>query len=124
MIHRIRIQNYKSLRDVSVDLSPVTVLIGKGGTGKSNFVSAIRFLRDCLINPPESVQQYESCQCATNRSGEMRFTVEFDVPAYAKPFTYSLAFGGNPALRPLLMRNKPMERRPSGRQGNTTNTQT
>ena len=42
----IRIQNFKSLRDATVDLSPVTVFIGKSGTGKTNFASAIQFLGD------------------------------------------------------------------------------
>jgi predicted ATPase len=48
MIKHIRIQNFRSLVDVSVDLDDLTVLIGRSGTGKSNFVHAIRFLRDCL----------------------------------------------------------------------------
>ena len=50
MIHRFRVQNFKSIVDVDVDLSPVTVLVGKSGTGKSNFVHALRFLRDILIS--------------------------------------------------------------------------
>lgn len=48
MIKQIRIRNFRSLVDVTVDLDPLTVLIGRSGTGKSNFVQAIRFLRDCL----------------------------------------------------------------------------
>ncbi len=44
MIHRFRVQNFKSLIDVSVDLEPMTVLVGKSGTGKSNFVEAIQTL--------------------------------------------------------------------------------
>lgn len=48
MIKKIRIQNFRSLRDVTVELDPLTVLIGRSGTGKSNFVNALRFLRDCL----------------------------------------------------------------------------
>jgi predicted ATPase len=48
MITRIRIQNFRSLVNVTVDLDPLTVLIGRSGTGKSNFVEAIRFLRDSL----------------------------------------------------------------------------
>src|SRR5580704_436854 len=48
MIKQIRIQNFRSLVDVTVDLDPLTVLIGRSGTGKSNFVQAIRFLRDLL----------------------------------------------------------------------------
>jgi len=55
MIHQIRIKNFKSLRDVTVELSPVTVFIGKSGTGKTNFTSAIKFLRDCLALGPSTL---------------------------------------------------------------------
>lgn len=48
MITWIRIQNFRSLVDVAVHLDPLTVLIGRSGTGKSNFVRALRFLRDGL----------------------------------------------------------------------------
>lgn len=41
MIERVRIQGYKSLHDVDVKLEPLTVLIGRSGTGKSNFVRAL-----------------------------------------------------------------------------------
>jgi predicted ATPase len=48
MIKWLRIQNFRSLVDVAVELDPLTVLIGRSGTGKSNFINAIRFLRDSL----------------------------------------------------------------------------
>src|SRR5438309_9799155 len=48
MIKQIRIQNFRSIVNVTVDLDPLTVLIGRSGTGKSNFVQAIRFLRESL----------------------------------------------------------------------------
>jgi predicted ATPase len=48
MIKHVRITNFKSLDDVSVDLEPITVLIGRSGTGKSNFLAAMRYLRDCV----------------------------------------------------------------------------
>lgn len=48
MIHSIRIQNFRSIVDQTVHLDPLTVLIGRSGTGKSNFVDALRFLRECL----------------------------------------------------------------------------
>lgn len=44
MITKIRIQGYRSLRDVTVELDPLTVLVGKNGSGKSNFVEALRTL--------------------------------------------------------------------------------
>lgn len=41
------IRHYRSVADVSVALDPrVTVLVGPNATGKSNFVDALRFLRD------------------------------------------------------------------------------
>lgn len=39
MIERVRIQNYKSIRDVTVPLRALNVLIGSNGVGKSNFIS-------------------------------------------------------------------------------------
>jgi predicted ATPase len=44
MITKLHVQNFKCLRDVSVDLRPFTVLIGKNDTGKSSLLEAIRTL--------------------------------------------------------------------------------
>ena len=51
MIERVRVRGYRSLHDVDVRLEPLTVLIGRSGTGKSNFVRALRLLRDILSTP-------------------------------------------------------------------------
>jgi hypothetical protein len=91
MIHQIRIQNFRSLRDVTVDLSPVTVLIGKSGTGKTNFASAIRFLRDCLTSGPgHAAQRCPNYKCATNLLGATEFRVIFRIPEFGDQFTYVL----------------------------------
>jgi len=39
MIEAVHIQNYKSIRDVTVPLKALNVLIGSNGVGKSNFIS-------------------------------------------------------------------------------------
>ncbi len=44
MITRIRIRNFKSLFDVTVNLGPFTVFIGKNGAGKSSFLQGIQLL--------------------------------------------------------------------------------
>ena len=44
MLRRIRIRNYKSLRDVDVELQPLSVLFGHNAAGKSNFVDALQLL--------------------------------------------------------------------------------
>ncbi len=44
MINRIEIENYKSIRKASVELSPINVLIGANGAGKSNFINFFKLL--------------------------------------------------------------------------------
>ena len=41
---QIRIAGWKSLKDVTLELNPITVLIGANGAGKSNLVSFYRLL--------------------------------------------------------------------------------
>ncbi len=44
MITSVHIENYRSLRDVTLELGPLTVLVGKNGSGKSNTLAALSFL--------------------------------------------------------------------------------
>ncbi len=45
MLKKIRIKGYRSIRDVSVELGNINILIGPNGSGKSNFLSAFAFVR-------------------------------------------------------------------------------
>ncbi|MDW8290941.1 MAG: AAA family ATPase, partial [Armatimonadota bacterium] len=45
-VRRLRVRNFKSFRNVEVQLSPLTALVGANASGKSNFVQLFRFLRD------------------------------------------------------------------------------
>lgn len=45
MITSVRIQNFKSFRDVEVSLGPFNVLVGPNMSGKSNFFEAFKLLR-------------------------------------------------------------------------------
>jgi predicted ATPase len=44
MIKRLDIQNFKSIRQQTLELGSLNVLIGQNGAGKSNFISLLRFL--------------------------------------------------------------------------------
>src|SRR5215210_4576350 len=44
MLQQIRIQNFKSLKDVTLDLQQVNLLIGPNNSGKSNLLKALEFL--------------------------------------------------------------------------------
>jgi len=44
MLTRLRVQNFKNLRDVEVYFGPLTLIAGPNGVGKSNLLDAIQFL--------------------------------------------------------------------------------
>lgn len=48
MITRVQIKNYRSIESVDVHLEPLTVLVGRNGSGKSSFVDAIKLVRDAM----------------------------------------------------------------------------
>jgi hypothetical protein len=95
MIHRFRVQNFKSIVDVDVDLSPVTVLVGRSGTGKSSFVQALRFLRDVLISNQILQQQWPQLRPAMASDAPTTFRVEFSVAGIEEKFQYELSINKN-----------------------------
>lgn len=47
-IQRVRLRNYKSIASCDVRLDTLTFLVGRNGSGKSNFLDALRFVADSL----------------------------------------------------------------------------
>ena len=47
-LQRVLIRNYKSIGKCDVNLAGLTVLVGRNGAGKSNFLDALRFVADGL----------------------------------------------------------------------------
>ncbi len=46
MLTRMRFQNWRSLKDVTIEnLTPITVFIGANSSGKTNIIDALRFRR-------------------------------------------------------------------------------
>lgn len=96
MIKRIRIQGFKSLEDVTVELGPINVLIGKSGAGKSNFVQAIRWLRNLLTTEDSHNFLVQSrngniLQFSRNqKSRSLSFEVTCTAPDYSKELRYEI----------------------------------
>jgi predicted ATPase len=94
MIDRFHVRNYRSLRDVEVEFAPVTVLIGRSGTGKSNIVNAMRFLRTYLVNRNDQFVQvsggWAASFCATATEPRIGFEVVFRIPGVRGEFGYEL----------------------------------
>lgn len=47
-IDQVTIRNYKSIAACKVRLGPLMFLVGQNGSGKSNFLDALRFVADSL----------------------------------------------------------------------------
>jgi len=48
MITQLHVKNYRSLADITLELDPLTVLVGLNGSGKSTLVDVLSFLSDAL----------------------------------------------------------------------------
>ena len=47
-LKRVVLNNYKSIKECSVKLGPLTFMVGQNGAGKSNFLDALRLVSDSL----------------------------------------------------------------------------
>ena len=59
MLTSIQIENFRCLKSVDVPLKPLTVLIGKNDTGKSAFLTAIRFLADACNTEETDIWRHD-----------------------------------------------------------------
>lgn len=50
MIRRVKIRGYKSLKDVEINLQPLTLVIGPNAAGKSNLFDALGLLSRCVTS--------------------------------------------------------------------------
>jgi predicted ATPase len=83
MLKKLTIHHFKSLENVEIDISNVTVLVGNNASGKSNVIDAIRFVKDAFTNGLdrafgdrhgiESVRQW-----SPTRPYRLSFTLFFD----------------------------------------------
>ena|SRR5437773_505475 len=95
MIKRIKICDFKSIRELEVALEPVTVLVGRSGTGKSNFVQAIRFLRNVLLNQEQAINYergWERIVPVGEKKPKTAIEVIFSIPGEDRDYNYRIAF--------------------------------
>lgn len=52
-VTRLALRQFKSIEQCEIELSPLTLLVGRNGAGKSNIVDALRFTADSLRNTLE-----------------------------------------------------------------------
>ena len=94
------IRHFKSLDNVQVDFSPITVLVGPNGVGKSNFVDALKFFRDiCQDGLDHAVISREGIdrirQTYKSRPYHIGLQMDFAAPETgALPAAYQLVLSG------------------------------
>ena len=59
MIEKVTFKNFKALRDVTLDLSPFTLIVGPNASGKTSILEALHCLTQVSGNSPDSVFQGE-----------------------------------------------------------------
>ncbi|MFQ5750896.1 MAG: AAA family ATPase [bacterium] len=92
MIKRIQIKGYKSFKDLTLELKPLTVIIGPNASGKSNFLDAIYLLSRAVNSknlkevfeghrglPLESFYYGDEGYEGLLRQAKLQFTIEVDV---------------------------------------------
>jgi len=83
IIRFLTTKNYKNLYlDPSVNLNNLNIFIGSNGSGKSNFISCLKFLKDCLIAIPDENRGVSSFEDAVSKFGGDRILdVNVESPA-------------------------------------------
>src|SRR5215813_10266560 len=84
-VKAIRVQNYKSLRDAEMQIgSPITVLVGRNNSGKSNVLDLFDFIKAASIDVSEAVKRrganMRNLVWGNLPSEEAQITIDFDVP--------------------------------------------
>jgi hypothetical protein len=79
-LRRVRIRGYKSIAFCDVTLEPLTILVGRNASGKSNFLDALAFLRDAMqTSVSEAATRrggWSSIACRTANTQTIGFEVE------------------------------------------------
>ncbi|OFA48279.1 hypothetical protein BEN35_18925 [Streptomyces fradiae] len=115
---RVQVTNYRSIASCDVRPGPLTVLAGPNAAGKSNFLDAIRFLRDALnSSPAQALESRGGLQEVLHRDASgrpadhFRICLHAHLPQTKRPALdalYLLEVGTHPEgdPRPVLRREK------------------
>ena len=116
LIEGFRVKNFRALRNIeigklintqSAKLTPLTIVIGKNGAGKSSLFDAFGFLADCLrygveeacdMNGRGGIKKIRSLGC--NEPIEME--IYYRQEGNARPLTYQLAIDIDKNSRPFV----------------------
>ena len=117
IIEGFRVQNFRALRHVTLGklpgqkgvnpLTPLTVVIGKNGVGKTSLFDAFGFISDCLATDVETacdMKQRGGFDRLRSKDVEepIRFEIYYREATNERPITYELVIGVDRAGRPYV----------------------
>lgn len=83
----IRVKNFRSLGDAEVDLGPFTVLVGPNGSGKTNLLRVLSFIRDSarfdIDNTLQLAGGYERVHRQAEGAGPLEIEIECQVTRHS-----------------------------------------
>ncbi|MYK92505.1 ATP-binding protein, partial [Candidatus Poribacteria bacterium] len=89
-LEKVHIKNYRSLRNVTLPLKPLTVLVGPNASGKSNVLSALYSLKSMMTD--EKLPEAESIQDSLWAGKTGHITFQLQAEAKETPSIYTLEF--------------------------------
>jgi predicted ATPase len=132
LIEGFRVQNYRSLKDVTLGrlstqqdtepLTPLTVVIGKNGVGKSTLFDAFGFLADCLTTNVEAACDMKQRggfdrMLSRGTTGPIRFEIYYREAPRERPITYELSISQDKSGRPFVESETLKQRRKEQKHG-------
>lgn len=75
-LKRIHIRNYKSIRDFQIELKDMNLLLGENGSGKTNFLSAVKYFYDNLLFDRSSQEVFDNNNALNDK---MEIILTFDM---------------------------------------------
>jgi len=133
LIEGFHVENFKALKNLTLGkisttqsvspLTPLTVVIGKNGTGKSTLFDALGFVADCLVFDVETACDMKQRGGfdrlrSLGTSDAIRFEVYYRESPNERPISYELAIDKDENGRPYVLEEKLTQRRkgePRGR---------
>lgn len=103
MLNKIRIQNFKCLREVEVDLTPLTVLIGPNDSGKSSFLTCLELFGK-LANPIKGNELIEVDSIMRGNRWRLDQKLNVSMAASGTEPDFSLSVATGPAGRMQQLR--------------------
>jgi predicted ATPase len=118
-LRRVQIRGYKSIAFCDVTLEPLTILVGRNASGKSNFLDALAFVKDAMeTNITEATKRHGGWHSVLSRfATDNEITIEFELtlpsessyppeppPSQQMTAKYGFVLREGPSDSPVLVR--------------------